>query len=176
MTTALRPLTLILGLALLPACAGANADKSGADAPAQDAAQPADVPSTTRSMTMSGVYIDPELARACNMAAPKAFFEFDSAAVEGADNSGLTALATCVSSGPLKGRTLELIGHADPRGTDAYNKELGKSRADSVMEFLGAEGLASDRMTTRSEGEQGADATDSDGWPYDRRVDIRLVP
>jgi peptidoglycan-associated lipoprotein len=127
-------------------------------------------------MTMSGVYLDPELTRLCGMAAPKAFFEFDSTVVEGADNSGLSSLAQCVSTGPLKGRKLELVGHADPRGTDAYNDQLGKSRAESVMDFLSTEGVPADRMTTRSEGERGADVTNADEWPYDRRVDIRLVP
>jgi len=175
MTTHLRPLTLILGLLLAPACARSNADNNRSEDPGQ-ATQPADNNNGARRMTMSGVYLDPELARICGVAAPRAFFEFDSTMVEGADNSGLTALATCVTTGPLKDRKLELVGHADPRGTDEYNKQLGKSRADSVMDFLTTESVPAERITTRSEGEQGADATNADEWPYDRRVDIRLVP
>jgi peptidoglycan-associated lipoprotein len=179
MTTHLRPLTWILGLALIPACARTRADNSTAEEPSQ-AAQPASAGSGattgTRNMTMSGVYLDPELTRLCGMATPRAFFEFDSTVVEGADNSGLSSLARCVSTGPLKGRKLELVGHADPRGTDAYNQQLGKSRAESVMDFLTTEGVSADVMSTRSEGERGADVTTPDEWPYDRRVDIRLVP
>ncbi len=177
MTTHLRPLTLILGLALMPACARTSADKGPVEEPSSPAAVSTTPASTsTRSMTMSGVYLDPEIAKACGMAAPKAFFEFDSTVVEGADNSGLTALATCMSTGPLKDRKLELVGHADPRGTDEYNKQLGKSRADSVLDFLTTEGIPADRVSTRSEGERGADASNVDEWPYDRRVDIRLAP
>ena len=179
MKSLLRPLTVILGLALIPACARTRADNSTAEEPSQ-AAQPASAGSGattgTRNMTMSGVYLDPELMRTCGMAAPKAFFEFDSTVVEGADNSGLSSLAQCVNTGPLKGRKLELVGHADPRGTDAYNEQLGKSRAESVMDFLTTEGVAAENMATRSEGEKGADVTNPDEWPYDRRVDIRLAP
>lgn len=172
----LSSITLLLGLALVPACAGAGADKTRpVEEPSQPATQPA--ATDTRSPTMSGVYLDPELARLCGMATSTAFFEFNSAALEGADNSGLLALATCVSTGPLKGRQIELIGHTDPRGTVDHNTQLGKSRADSVMQFLANQGgVPADRMITRTEGEKQADPSDPDSWPYERRVNIRLVP
>lgn len=174
----LRSIALLLGLALVPACAGPKADESR---PAEESSQPDTQPAATntRSSSMSGVYLDPELARLCGItsAAPTAFFEFDSAKIDSTDNSGLLAVATCVSTGPLKGRQIQFVGHTDPRGTDDHNTQLGKSRADSVMQFLANKGgVPADRMTTRSEGEKGADPTDSDGWPYDRRVEIRLVP
>jgi len=97
---------LVLGLALVPACARTSADNSQTEEPGQSAAQASDAnaSTSTRRMTISGVYLDPELTRTCGMAAPKAFFEFDSTVVEGADNSGLSALAQCLSTGPLKGR------------------------------------------------------------------------
>jgi peptidoglycan-associated lipoprotein len=181
MTTKVLSSTLILGLlvplALAPACAKTSADNVQ---PVEEPTRPTAVgeqPATdTRSYSVSGIYVDPELARTCGMSTPKAFFEFDSAAVEGADNSGLTALATCVSTGPLKDRKLELVGHADPRGTDEYNAKLGRSRAQSVQDFLAKEGVPLERMNTKSEGERGADETNADGWAYDRRVDVRLAP
>ena len=174
----LRSITLLLGLSLVPACAGSKAeDIRPVEEPTQPGAQPD--ATNTRSETMSGVYLDPELARLCGIASasPTAFFEFDSAKIESADNSGLLAVATCVSTGPLKDRQIQLVGYTDPRGTVDYNTQLGKTRADSVMQFLANKGgVPADRMTTRTEGEKGADPTDSDGWPYDRRVEIRLAP
>lgn len=166
--------TLTLGLALAGGCARTSADDSRA---VQDPATPAAEPTSTgaRALTVTGINVDPELARTCGMATPKAFFEYDSTQVEGADNSGLEALAVCVTTGPLKDRRLELVGHADPRGTDAYNAQLGRSRADSVHDFLVTQGVAADRMTARSEGERGTDPADASAWPYDRRVDIRLA-
>jgi outer membrane protein OmpA-like peptidoglycan-associated protein len=177
MRTHPRSLALLLGLALVPACAGTNADKTRpvAEEPSQPAAAP--TAANTRSETMSGVYLDPEIARLCGMASPAAYFEFDSAAVEGADNSGLLTLAACLSSGPLKGRQIQLVGHTDPRGSEEHNIQLGKTRADSVMQFLANEGaVPADRMKTLTEGEKGADPGDAAEWPYDRRVEIRLVP
>ena len=178
MQNRLRSITLLLGLALVAACAGSKADDTRpVEEPGQPDGQPA--ATNTRSMTMSGVYLDPELARLCGIASasPTAFFEFDSAAIESADNSGLLAVATCVSTGPLKDRQIQLVGHTDPRGTDDHNTQLGKSRADAVMQFLANKGgVPADRMTTLSEGEKGADPTTPEDWPYDRRVDIRLAP
>ncbi len=182
MQNRLRSISLLLGLALVSACAGSKADDTRpVEEPSQPGAQPAAEPAATdtHSVSMSGVYLDPELARLCGItsASPTAFFEFDSAKVDSTDNSGLLAVATCVATGPLKGRQIQVVGYTDPRGTDDHNTQLGKSRADSVMQYLVNKGGApADRMTTRSEGEKGADPTDSKDWPYDRRVEIRLVP
>ena len=170
---------LALALALAPACAKTNADNikpvsEPATPTAASSAEPA--AAGTRSYTVSGIYLDPELARTCGLTPPKAFFEYDSAAVEGADNGHLTALATCMSTGPLKGRSLELVGHADPRGTDEYNQQLGMTRADAVLQFLSTQGVPADQMKSRSEGETGADPKNAEEWPYDRRVDIRIAP
>jgi outer membrane protein OmpA-like peptidoglycan-associated protein len=176
MQTHSRSIALLLGLTLLPACAATRADENRpVEQPSQPDTQPA--ATNTRSSTMSGVYLDPEIARLCSIASPTSFFEFDSAAIESAENSGLLAVATCVNTGPLKGRQIQLVGHTDPRGTDDHNTQLGKSRADSVMQYLANKGgVQADRMLALSEGEEGADPGNADGWPYDRRVEIRLVP
>ncbi len=169
--------TALLGLTLAPACARTSADDvQPVQEPSSPNAEPQPAAAGSRSYSVSGIYLDPELARTCGVTQPKAFFEFDSAAVEGADNSNLTALATCMSTGPMKDRQLELVGHADPRGTDEYNQRLGKSRAQSVQDFLAGAGVPFERMSTRSEGERGADETNASEWPYDRRVDIRIAP
>ena len=74
----------------------------------------------------------------------------------------------------MKGKSMQVVGHADPRGTDEYNQKLGKSRAVSVEEFLVARGVADDKVVTGSHGE--AEATDDPSeFAFDRRVDIQLV-
>ena len=45
-------------------------------------------------------------------------------------------------------------GHADPRGTDEYNLALGERRADTVRDYLVSLGLAADRVTIVSKGEE----------------------
>lgn len=50
--------------------------------------------------------------------------------------------------------TVEIVGHTDPRATDAYNKALGARRAISARNYLLRKGIVAERMTIRSEGEQ----------------------
>lgn len=67
---------------------------------------------------------------------------------------------------------MHLVGHADPRGDDAYNLTLGGSRADSVKKFIVDEGLSSSKVSTSSRGEMDATGTNEATWTSDRRVDI----
>jgi outer membrane protein OmpA-like peptidoglycan-associated protein len=122
------------------------------------------------------LFIDPAILGACSINQPKTFFDFDSADVKTDDMSTLDKVALCVTDGPLKGRRLEIVGHADPRGTYAYNEKLGSSRAQSVSSYLTGKGVSSPSITTESVGESEATGTEPQGWAYDRRVDIRLVP
>lgn len=141
-------------------------------APLEPPAQPR---AEAREATVTGVMIDPTIASACGIAPPKAFFEFDAAKVQQVDQDTLRAVAQCLSSGPLKGQALRVVGHADPRGPDEYNQKLGKSRAESVAEYLSNQGVERGKINTLSRGEEIATGTDEHGWAYDRRVDIRLA-
>lgn len=49
---------------------------------------------------------------------------------------------------------IEIQGHGDTRGSAAYNKQLGAKRADAVRQFLSAQGVPLDRMSTISYGEE----------------------
>jgi outer membrane protein OmpA-like peptidoglycan-associated protein len=85
----------------------------------------------------------------------------------------LGRIAHCVTTGPAAGAGLELVGRADPRGTDDYNYDLGMDRADSVAGFLRSHGLPDDRLLLVSRGEQQA-SPESWKWVTDRRVTLRL--
>lgn len=105
---------------------------------------------------------------------PSPFFEFDSAKVGGADKPTIQLLSDCMTSGPLKGKTIELIGRTDPRGTEEYNEKLGLERADRVKQYLVGQGIPDDRIKTSSLGKSDASAAPKD-WAGDRRVEIRLA-
>lgn len=45
-------------------------------------------------------------------------------------------------------------GHADSRGTNEYNLALAENRADAVRDYLVSLGLANDRVTVVSKGEE----------------------
>ena len=91
------------------------------------------------AVTLSGVAIDPALAGPCKIEPAKTFFEYDAATLKGPDLGALNALATCVTKGPLKGKTLEILGHADPTGDADYTAATkAASRAQAVADYLEA--------------------------------------
>lgn len=147
----------------------ADTRQADTDTTATGTAQPA--------LMVVGVYVESPLAAACGITLPPtAFFEYDSARLDAASNPSLQALARCLTSGPLAGRSIELVGHTDPRGGDEYNRQLGRSRAESVRDFLQGQGVPTDRLVARSMGEQAAEPATPSQWPLERRVDIRLLP
>lgn len=178
-------LTLTVLVALAAGCARQSADQAAAYYYPEDRSGPADPradqyldrgATTELPLTVTGIFLDQELVSACEIRLPpKAYFEFDSADLDLESNRTLSDVATCVTTGPLRGRKLELVGHTDPRGADAYNTRLGRSRAESVRDFLLGQGLPQATLSTRSVGERDA-AADPGEWAYERRVDIRLLP
>ena len=47
---------------------------------------------------------------------------------------------------------LEIQGHTDATGSDAYNLKLGEARAEAVRRYLNKQGVALNRMSTISYG------------------------
>ena len=173
----MRRLIFPLGaFALLAACSSdppppaktAAAPPSPAAAPPVQPEKPGDVP------TRSNIAISEDIKKACGLSDADAHFAYDSANVRPQDQAILQKLAACFTSGPLKGRTMRLIGHADPRGDEEYNMVLAGRRADNVKGAIAGAGLDSSKMATTSRGELDATGTDEPGWERDRRVDIML--
>src|SRR5882672_5824148 len=89
---------------------------------------PTATPTTSRlpekapdSPTASAVRISDEIVKACGISEPDAYFAFDSSNIRAEDARVLDLVIKCFVSGPLKGRTIKLVGHADPRGGSDYN-------------------------------------------------------
>lgn len=121
----------------------------------------------------SPVQIDPRIVDACGDI-PKPQFAFDSSSVSDDARATLTAVTRCFTEGALKGRTIKLVGHADPRGETMYNLALGQRRAAVVGQFLRGKGLPDKQILTTSRGEFDAMGQDESGWAIDRRVDLVL--
>jgi peptidoglycan-associated lipoprotein len=140
---------------------------------------PASVPPETqlgaKSATQAQVRIAEDIRRACGIPEADAHFAFDSANVQQTERRVLSMLADCFVSGPLAGRAMRLVGHADPRGDAEYNFVLGGRRADNVKTFLIQEGMRRDRVASTSRGEIEADGQDEATWREDRRVDVLLA-
>jgi peptidoglycan-associated lipoprotein len=131
-------------------------------------------PQPPDSPTASAVHISEEITSACGIAAPDAFFAFDSAHVRQSEDNVLNQVATCFKTGPLKGRSVKLVGHADPRGGSDYNMTLGQSRADSVAQYLVGKGMDKAKTESSSRGAMDATGGDEPSWARDRRVDMML--
>lgn len=73
---------------------------------------------------------------------------------------------------------IDVMGHTDSTGSDAYNLDLSKRRAESVANYLVSRGVARARIETVGYGEQHpiADNTTEEGRAQNRRVEIRITP
>jgi len=152
-----------------PAVPTSTAAPSPPPPPAQKALEkPGDDPNK------SNINISDEIRKACGITDTEAFFAYDSANVRPQDKSILKKLADCFATGPLKGRELRLVGHADPRGDDEYNMVLGGRRADNVKSGIASQGLSASKIATTSRGKLDATGTDEPSWAKDRRVDVVL--
>jgi peptidoglycan-associated lipoprotein len=120
------------------------------------------------------INISDEIKKACGISDAEAFFAYDSANIRPQDQAVLAKLATCFTTGPLKGREMRLVGHADNRGEDDYNMVLGQKRADNVKSAIVSAGMTPAKALTTSRGELDATGSDEPSWSKDRRVDIML--
>jgi peptidoglycan-associated lipoprotein len=131
-------------------------------------------PQAPDSPTASAVRISDEIVKACGINEPAAYFAFDSANLREQDAGVLGQVVTCFTSGPLKGRALKVVGHADPRGGSDYNMTLGQSRADSLATYLVHKGMDKSKTESTSRGAMDATGSDEPTWARDRRVDMML--
>ncbi|WP_443190051.1 OmpA family protein, partial [Pseudomonas indica] len=74
--------------------------------------------------------------------------------------------------------SIEIVGHTDSTGSRQYNMTLSQRRAQSVANYLIAQGVNGMRVTTRGAGPDqpvASNATES-GRAQNRRVEINLRP
>lgn len=120
-----------------------------------------------------GLVFSREITELCpGLESPR--FEYDSSDVQAAWVVALQRLASCMNDGKLRGRSLMLTGHADPRGDEGYNMALGSRRAEAVKDALTAFRVDPVRVCTTSRGKADAVGTDEASWALDRRVDVGL--
>ena len=78
-------------------------------------------------------------------------FRINSATIDEAYKDDLLAAAEVFAKYPDTNILIE--GHTDDTGTDAYNMDLSRRRAESVVDFLETQGLSTARLKTESFGE-----------------------
>ena len=103
-------------------------------------------------------------------------FAYDSATVQPQFQATLDQVAQVLSQ--YNETYIDVYGHTDSTGSDAYNQQLSERRADSVARYLESRGVQSARIGTRGFGETQPIAPNDteDGRAANRRVEIRIVP
>lgn len=103
-------------------------------------------------------------------------FETDSARIEQDSLEVVDAIAAALNGNPDV-RLVEVQGHADERGSDAYNLALTRDRAAAVLEALVQRGVARSRMRSEGYGEYCPIDPRSNhaAWEVNRRVEVKLI-
>ncbi|MBA3456946.1 MAG: OmpA family protein [Deltaproteobacteria bacterium] len=178
--------TIPVVLVLAAAFAGGACSKDKAKAktvptdpkPGPSAAAKKAAPSIEQDTAVTpSLAISPDILAACGIkvvtkASPT--FETDEDKLTEDDRQILDQIATCLMTGPLKGKTVSLIGRADPRGTEEYNLGLGSRRAHSVHQYLARLGVGAPQLAVTTRGALDATGSDESTWKQDRRVDVQL--
>lgn len=99
-------------------------------------------------------------------------FDFDKATLRRNVEFNLVKIATILNQFPEMDIVIE--GHTDSIGTDEYNLDLSRRRAQAVFEFLKSQDVAESRMTYEGYGESRpvADNETDEGRQKNRRVDL----
>jgi outer membrane protein OmpA-like peptidoglycan-associated protein len=103
-------------------------------------------------------------------------FEFDSAQLRTSSYPVLDSVAKALANNPDI-TLVEVQGHTDERGDDAYNLALSNRRAASVVAYLVAHGIAPARLISRGYGETRpvASGHDEAAWSLNRRVEFVIL-
>lgn len=107
----------------------------------------------------------------------KLSFEFDSARLTAEDMKQLDGALSNLKSFPadvVSSIKVNVAGHTDSRGRDAYNQDLSERRAASVRDYLVAGGFPAGQIDTVGYGETQpvADNATEEGRAANRRVVI----
>lgn len=99
-------------------------------------------------------------------------FDYDSATIREESASLLDELATGLQG--ADSASITVVGHTSSEGSDQYNEELSKRRAESVVAALVARGSAADKISAQGRGEKQpiADNATGAGRALNRRVEI----
>lgn len=98
------------------------------------------------------------------------FFDFDKYDIRPADTEILKGNSAFLKKFPNV--KIQIEGHCDERGTNEYNLALGERRANSTKKYLTSLGIAADRVSTISYGEEKPfdPAHNEEAWAKNRRA------
>ena len=107
---------------------------------------------------------------------PDVTFAVDSTTISPSFQTALNEVAASMIKYPNS--LVDVMGHTDSTGSDSYNQDLSRRRAESVANYLVSRGVAQARLASIGYGEQypRADNATAEGRALNRRVEIRITP
>jgi outer membrane protein OmpA-like peptidoglycan-associated protein len=116
--------------------------------------------------------LNADLEANCHVAIYGVLFDFNKSTLQAASDPVLQQIdSLLVKNAALK---LEIQGHTDNVGNDAYNQTLSEARARAVVDWLTQHGIAATRLTAKGYGKTKpiADNSTDAGRAKNRRVEI----
>ncbi|MCR9105508.1 MAG: peptidoglycan-associated lipoprotein Pal [Gammaproteobacteria bacterium] len=158
---------LLLSAVILAACSGSDT-KEQDEAAARAAAEAAAAQAAAEAARMELQGLEQAAAAVGNVF----YFEFDSSALT---PDALRQLNAHIALLQKTDKNVRLEGHTDERGTRDYNLALGERRANSVRDYMVANGIATFRIETVSYGEEKPAMLGSSesSWSKNRRVELK---
>ncbi len=110
-----------------------------------------------------------------NMVLRNIFFDLESATLKKLSRVELNKVVQFLEQNA--GVVIEISGHTDSTGTDAFNQELSRERAESVASYLVQSGIDSSRIETAGYGDSRPLATNEteQGRAQNRRTEMTVV-
>jgi outer membrane protein OmpA-like peptidoglycan-associated protein len=104
------------------------------------------------------------------------YFEYNKAIIQPRSYPILDAVAATLEGNPSI-QLIEIQGHTDERGNDAYNLDLSDKRAKAVEKYLADKGVEAKRLTAHGYGEtQPVDRRSNEAaWAKNRRVAFLIL-
>ena len=103
------------------------------------------------------------------------YFDYDQATIRTEYQTYLKELIRMVKS--HSDLRIEITGHTDADGSDAYNLDLSKRRSEALLLFFSQNGLAKDRVVISFKGEREPidKSQTNEGKQRNRRVDFKFI-
>ncbi len=103
-------------------------------------------------------------------------FDTDSTLIKPAFRDTLDRVAQSMVQYPDS--LIDVYGHTDSTGSDAYNQTLSENRARAVADYLSSRGVSAQRVRSQGYGEARPVASNAteEGRSANRRVEIKIVP
>ena len=161
--------TLVLITTLvLAACA--TAPKETASTTSTTSSSSSSSTEASKPQVVDGVYVGSDTVEMLAVGVPdRVFFAYDSYSLTSNAQDALAKQAKWLKANGSV--TISIEGHADERGTREYNLALGDRRANAAKDFLMAQGISSNRITTISFGKErpANAASNKTAWAQNRR-------